>query len=182
MELHYELTVDDHKAMVRQQTARFRKAAKSPQSTIALAAIILGGGLLVGRLYPRHGLGSPDQLLGLLWFGVLLVAVAVSIVIRRSATGRALDQVFGGGMTAIDVHLALRPDGIAGESSASSGLTYWRAVKSIEDTGDYVVVRTGIAGELIIPKRAFQDAQHMQVFLGELQRLWHASASTPAAP
>ena len=182
MELRYQVTGDDYRAHVKHVSRKINRVIKPWLSIVVMVGVITAATVLANRLYPRQPSGKRDPRRGIVVVVVAVAAIFGSRSLLRWRRRRFVDRALSGGPTVVDVTLALQPDGIATQSSTGHGLTYWHAVKTIERAGEHILIRVGIAGELIIPKRAFQDEQHMQVFLGEIERFRNQSASAPAAP
>lgn len=179
MELHYQVTGDDYRAHVKHVSRKVNRTIRPWLSFAVMIGALIFVTVLANHLYPRLPSGNRDPRRDIVLVVGAVIAIVGSTSLLRWSKRRFVDQQISVGPTVVDVTLALQPDGIATQSSTGHGLTYWHAVKGVEDAGQYILIRTGIVSQIIIPKRAFQDAQHVQVFLGELQRLWHAAAGSP---
>jgi len=179
MELQYELTYDDHRAYQGHLTNKLDLGRPTPLRLLAPAVI---GAAFALYLVTRPPDMSPARL-GV-EFGIGLTVVAFLLKVEHFFRKRILDRVmrekcYGGGPTE-HVWLTLEPDCLATQSQWSSGRLLWAAVRDIEQTDTHIFIMFPNGAVIIIPKRAFDSAQHMQTFLDEMNRL-RAQAAVAAA-
>ena len=180
MELEYDLTYDDHLALRSYLMHEFDLARRTPLRTVATAVIAAA---FVLYAVTRPAGTSPTRLF--VEFGVGLSAVAFLLraghFFRKRILDRTLrEEVYGGGPTE-HMRLILEPDSLATQSEWSSGRVLWAAVRDIGQTDTHIFMMLPSGEVMIVPKRAFDSAQHVQAFLDELHRLRAEAAGTASA-
>lgn len=171
MEVRFYLTGED--------VWNFTKYSLFRTRTFLPAGIILGILLLLGLL---SGLNDPTSL----FFSILSFLIVIflllfflSILLRRSASGRTAQYLALQGEQTI----TLRPDGFHLRNNFMDALIFWRAVKSI--TADqhnlYLLVHANRMVAHVIPRRAFASPQAAEAFLGQAQSWWASGQMLPYA-
>lgn len=181
MELHYDLTYDDRLALQRHHVRRLTAVQRSlPYRAVIVAAIVV--------VYVLFRLAMPADTSptgATILFGATLCVFAFLLglagLVRKAMIGRiAKKELYGGGETE-HVRLALEPEAVVSESQWSAGRILWGALRQIEEAQEHIFISVGAGEVLIIPKRAFESAQHMQAFLDEVDRLRAVAAGAASA-
>ncbi len=171
MELQYDLTHDDRLALQRHHLRKLTAVQRSLPYRAVMVAVIVVIYILFRLAMPART--SPTGATFL--FGVALCVIAfllrVGELVRKAIINRvAKKELYGGGETE-HVRLALEPEAVVSQSQWGAGRILWAAVRQIEEAREHIFMTTGAGEVLIIPKRAFQDERHMQVFLDDARRL-----------
>lgn len=192
MELQYELTMDDLMAFHRRHLRRLWRTAGYVAALLGLVVSSLV--FLVMR--SERSATSSDHLPLFVWpimTGVVTAVVAGTTAllglvharfVRAGLASTAPRDAFG------KHTVVLCADEVIERTGTTETRRRWEAVENIEEGGDFIAFCDckvtshnywGAAMKpLIIPKRAFQDEHHMQVFLDEARRL-KAEAAAAAA-
>lgn len=177
MELQYELTIDDGKALRKHAAGELGKRRSPwlgwlPLIACSVAAIVV---YYVTRPAGMSSDRKTAELAGIVLFACVLVFLSKWGALLELS--RYMQELYGRMPPSIEISVALVPEGIISRTRHGLRHTPLDAVRSVRETEHHVFIFTGFAGAEIIPKRAFHDAQHMQAFLDELAGLRAAAQS-----
>ena len=187
MELEYEFTLDDQLASLKYQAQRSPAGRRTPTAVFIVWATLAA--LAFPVYYAAKGPGAPGRATlrefltcTAIVLGVLVLQALVLAVIRSRQIRQTLSE--GENKALYCTHtLAIRPDCLTDETSLRKYRWAWEAIEAIEEDENYVFIYITAVSALPIPKRAFQDQLHAQVFLNEARRLrGQAGASAGGAP
>jgi len=171
MELQYELTIDDSMACQKHSARTFSAVSRSWPVRLVTGAVFLAG-YVVFRLTRPEGTPVSDATRD--YVLVIFLAAALSTatsMVRRIGASRFIRNVYAGAPQSIPITLVLRPDGVVCQAGSGTELTPWQDIRRVEEADQLVFFLSGFTNIHIIPKRAFQDEQHMRTFLAEVWRL-----------
>jgi hypothetical protein len=174
MELEYEFTLDDQLASLKYQAQRSRAGRRTPTAVFIVWATLAA--LAFPVYHATKGPGTPGSatlrefltctavVLGVLLLQALVLAVIRSRHIRQTLTD-------GENKALYCTHaLAIRPDCLTDETSLRKYRWAWEAIEAIEEDENHVFIYITAVSALPIPKRAFQNQRHAQLFLDEARR------------
>lgn len=170
MELTYDLTQDDFVALDHHDAECFADVARSWRIR---GPMYLAGIAAFAYYYSvtHKQMPFPETLST---FATGLGVVVAFFLLKMAFQKRLIDRTVRAAYADIGtLHCALgiTEERVVFDTQISSMRWFWAAVTAIEESEHHVFVRCTTYSKVIIPKRAFDSAQHMQAFLDETRRL-----------
>jgi hypothetical protein len=170
MELRYELTRDDFFAYEDHAVKSFKGVAQSwalrAPMPLAIVAAFAYYWLVTRRHDPFHETFNAF-LTGLV---IVLAFVVLKHTLERRTVKQQVQQAYAD-VGVLQCVLSTSDEGIVFDSGLRWERWLWRSVNAVEESERHIYVRCKPYDRLIIPKRAFENAQHIHAFLDEMVRL-----------
>ena len=170
MELRYELTRDDFFAYEDHAVKSFKGVARSWAIRAPMPVAIMAAFAYYWLATRRHD--SFYETFGTFMTGlcIVLAFIALKHALQRRTIRQQVQKAYAN-VGALHCVLSITDEGIVFDSGLRWERWLWRSVNAVEESERHIYVRCKPYDRLIIPKRAFESAHHMQAFLDEMARL-----------
>ena len=180
MELEYELTLDDYVTFNKYHIRHSPSCRRSYRWNLV---VLIALGLLLIVLYGAF-FGTPvGTVLSCIIYvplGWLLWRLSYRVTVARRLQ-RALREGENRDLAGTHV-LVIHDEGITTTGQMGETKLKWAVVEKTVEDKEHVYIYVSAVSALVIPKRAFQDEQHMRAFLDEIARFRTALAADARTP